>query len=88
MLGFLVASIVATFWANSGPADAEAGLDTAEALRDWFLIAAFTSIGLEFKLGSLRDAGWRPIGVFAAATAFNLLVGLALAVLLFQGFTF
>lgn len=88
VLGFLVASVAATLWANSGPTDAEAGLDTASALRDWFLIAAFTSIGLEFKLGSLREAGWRPIGVFAAATVFNLLLGLALAVVLFQGFVF
>lgn len=45
-------------------------------------------LGPEFKLGSLREAGWRPIGVFAAATAFNLLVGLLLAVLFFRGFTF
>ena len=78
VLGFLVASVVATVWA---------GLDTAKALRDWFLIAAFTSIGLEFRVGSLREAGWRPIGVFAVATVFNLVVGLVLAVLLFRGFT-
>ncbi|WP_083931718.1 hypothetical protein [Nocardiopsis salina] len=49
---------------------------------------AFTSIGLEFELGSLREAGRRPIGVFASATVFNLLLGLALAVVLFQGFVF
>ncbi|MFE1169189.1 YeiH family protein [Nocardiopsis sp. NPDC058789] len=88
VLGFLVASVVATLWANNAAEDAQAGLDTAKALRDWFLIAAFTSIGLEFRLGSLREAGWRPIGVFGAATAFNLLVGLLLAMLLFRGFSF
>lgn len=88
VLGFLLASVVATLWANSTGDDGQAGLDTAKALRDWFLIAAFTSIGLEFKLSSLREAGWRPIGVFAAATAFNLLVGLLLAVLLFRDFVF
>ncbi len=88
VLGFLVASVVATLWANNAAEDAQAGLDTAKALRDWFLIAAFTSIGLEFKLSSLREAGWRPIGVFAAATAFNLLVGLVMAMLLFRDFAF
>ncbi|MFJ9554597.1 YeiH family protein [Nocardiopsis sp. NPDC101807] len=88
VLGFLAASVVATLWSNGPAADPQAGLDTARALRDWFLIAAFTSIGLEFKLGSLREAGWRPIGVFGLATVFNLAVGLLLAVLLFRGFAF
>ncbi|MEU3016949.1 putative sulfate exporter family transporter [Nocardiopsis sp. NPDC007018] len=88
VLGFLVASVVATLWAGNASEDAQAGLDTAKALRDWFLIAAFTSIGLEFRLSSLREAGWRPIGVFGAATVFNLLVGLLLAILLFRGFSF
>ncbi|GAB3703355.1 YeiH family protein [Nocardiopsis oceani] len=88
VLGFLIASIVATLWANNAAADAQAGLDTAQALRDWFLIAAFTSIGLEFKLSSLREAGWRPIGVFAAATVFNLAVGLIMAIMLFRDFVF
>ncbi|MFD6099157.1 YeiH family protein [Nocardiopsis flavescens] len=88
VLGFLAASVIATVWANTAGEGAQDGLDTAKALRDWFLIAAFTSIGLEFKLSSLREAGWRPIGVFALATAFNLLVGLLLAFFLFRGFTF
>lgn len=88
VLGFLAASVIATVWANAGGDGAQDGLDTAKALRDWFLIAAFTSIGLEFKAGSLREAGWRPIGVFALATVFNLLVGLVLAFLLFRGFSF
>ncbi|QVQ54993.1 putative sulfate exporter family transporter [Spiractinospora alimapuensis] len=88
VLGFLLASVIATVWANVTGDSGEAGLDTAKALRDWFLIAAFTSIGLEFKLSSLREAGWRPIGVFALATVFNLLVGLALAAILFRNFAF
>lgn len=88
VLGFLAASVIATLWSNNAPGDPEAGLDTAKALRDWFLIAAFTSIGLEFKLSSLREAGWRPIGVFALATVFNLVVGLLLALLLFRDFAF
>lgn len=88
VLGFLVASVVATVWANTAPDGGAEGLATARALRDWFLIAAFTSIGLEFTLGTLREAGWKPILVFGLATVFNLLVGLGMAVLLFADFTF
>ncbi|NUT45982.1 MAG: putative sulfate exporter family transporter, partial [Saccharothrix sp.] len=54
--------------------------------RTWFLILAFVSIGLEFRARDLRAAGWRPGGVFAAATAVNLLVALGLAAVLFSGF--
>ena len=59
---------------------------SVKTLRDYFLILAFVSIGLEFKVKALRDAGWKPIGVFGAATAFNAVVALALASLLFRGF--
>lgn len=70
------------------PETSEAAIDVANDLRTWFLILAFVSIGLEFKARSLREAGWRPIAVFAAATGVNLVVGLGLAVLLFSWFTF
>lgn len=55
-------------------------------VRTIFLILAFVSIGLEFRVAPLKEAGWRPVGVFASATAVNLAVGLGLAVLLFSGF--
>ncbi|MFC4564973.1 YeiH family protein [Nocardiopsis mangrovi] len=87
VLGFLAASVIATVWATTTGTAGEPGLETARALRDWFLIAAFTSIGLEFRAGSLKEAGWRPIGVFAIATVINLTLGLLLAVLLFADFT-
>ncbi|MFC3998197.1 YeiH family protein [Nocardiopsis sediminis] len=86
VLGFLAASVIATVWASTTGAAGEPGLETARALRDWFLIAAFTSIGLEFRAGSLKEAGWRPIGVFAIATVINLALGLLLAILLFADF--
>jgi hypothetical protein len=38
------------------------------------------------RVAPLREAGWRPVGVFAGATVVNLLVGLLLATLLFRGF--
>ena len=34
----------------------------------------------------MKEAGWKPIAVFAGATVFNLVLGLALASLLFRGF--
>lgn len=53
-------------------------------LRTWFL--AFVSIGLEFSLRGLREAGWRPIVAFGSAVVVNLAVGLGLSVLLFRDF--
>lgn len=58
-----------------------------KGFRDYFLILAFVSIGLEFKVGSLKQAGAKPIAVFAAATAFNILLALGLAAFLFRDFT-
>lgn len=88
VLGFLAASAVATvFTASVGSDAARPLISTVNDLRTIFLILAFVSIGLEFRIAPLREAGWRPIGVFASATAVNLLVGLGLAVLLFSGFS-
>ena len=47
---------------------------------------AFVSIGLAFSLRGLREAGWRPIAVFAAATVVNIVVALGLATVLFDNF--
>ena len=68
-------------------ADGKAVIGVANDLRTWFLILAFVSIGLEFRVASLREAGWRPIGVFAAATVVNVLLALGLATVLFSGFS-
>jgi uncharacterized integral membrane protein (TIGR00698 family) len=88
VLGFLAASVVGTLYATAvGTAAAKPVIATVNDLRTLFLILAFVSIGLEFRVAPLREAGWRPVGVFASATAVNLLVGLGLATLLFHGFT-
>ena len=87
VLGFLVASVIATTFVTSVGSQAAAPLiGTANNLRTWFLTFAFVSIGLELKVSSLRRAGWRPIAVFALATVANLVIGLALAHLLWSGF--
>jgi uncharacterized membrane protein YadS len=88
VLGFLAASVIATVFVNVAGSDvAKPLISDVNAFRTLFLILAFVSIGLEFRVAPLREAGWRPIGVFAAATGVNLAVGLGLAVLLFSGLT-
>ncbi|MFH1474986.1 MAG: putative sulfate exporter family transporter [Chloroflexota bacterium] len=88
VLGFIAASIIATWWVGTVPADqGKATIAIANALRTWFLILAFISIGLELRVASVREAGWRPLAVFATATAANLVVALALASILFANFT-
>ena len=87
VLGFLAASIIATIFTSAvGSAAAKPLITNVNDLRTIFLILAFVSIGLEFRVAPLKEAGWRPVGVFASATVVNLAVGLGLAVLLFSGF--
>ncbi|MEV4367436.1 putative sulfate exporter family transporter [Nonomuraea sp. NPDC049637] len=88
VLGFVAASVIATWWLTTVPAgEGKAVIGVANDLRTWFLILAFVSIGLEFRVAALRAAGWRPVVVFAAATVVNVVVALALALALFSGFT-
>ena len=85
VLGFIAASVIGTLylqWVPSGKAE----IVTVNDLRTWFLIFAFVSIGLEFSLRGLREAGWRPIAVFASATVVNIVVALGLATVLFGNF--
>jgi len=64
VLAFLAASVIATIYASTAPAaSATAAIGVANDLRVWFLIFAFVSIGLEFRVSSLREAGWRPLGL-------------------------
>ena len=87
VLGFLAASVIGTLYVTAvGSAAAKPVIATVNDLRTLFLILGFVSIGLEFRVAPLREAGWRPVGVFAGATVVNLLVGLLLATLLFRGF--
>ncbi|MBB5956888.1 putative integral membrane protein (TIGR00698 family) [Saccharothrix tamanrassetensis] len=82
VLGFLATSVLATVYLANVPSG-KAAIGVVNDLRTWFLILAFVSIGLEFRAGALKQAGWRPVGVFAASTGVNVLVALGLAVLLF-----
>jgi uncharacterized integral membrane protein (TIGR00698 family) len=86
VLGFIAASVIGTLylqWVSDGKAE----ITTVNDLRTWFLIFAFVSIGLEFSVRGVREAGWRPIALFASATVVNIVVALGLAVVLFGNFT-
>jgi uncharacterized integral membrane protein (TIGR00698 family) len=85
VLGFIAASIIGTLylqWASDG----KTTIANVNDLRTWFLIFAFVAIGLGFSLKGLREAGWRPIAVFASATVVNIVVALGLAAVLFGTF--
>ena len=80
--------MAATIYAGAVPAEvSKAAIGVANNLRTWFLIFAFVSIGLEFNISSIKQAGWRPVAVFGSAFTVNLVVGLVLALLLWSGFT-
>ncbi|KUI37384.1 hypothetical protein AU195_24280 [Mycobacterium sp. IS-1496] len=84
VLGFIAASIIGTLYLQWG--GDKAAITTVNDLRTWFLIFAFVAIGLEFSLRGLREAGWRPVAVFASATVVNIVAALGLALVLFSGF--
>ena len=87
VLGFIAASIIGTLYLQLSEGKASSAvLATINDLRTWFLIFAFVSIGLEFSLKGLREAGWRPIAVFASAAVVNIVVALGLAAVLFGSF--
>ena len=90
VLGFIVASVIVSILAAVFPegsgATAEAidaGLGAAKTLQVLFFTLAFVSIGLEFRVSALKEAGWKPVIVFAAGTVVNLVAGLILSYLLF-----
>jgi uncharacterized integral membrane protein (TIGR00698 family) len=89
VLGFIAASAIATLYVGAA-ADSKAASDVVavagSSLRTWFFILAFVCIGVEFRPSALREAGARPVAVFAAATVVNLALALVLATLLFSGF--
>lgn len=89
ILGFIAASAIGTWYASAAgdsAAAAQALRIAGTDLRVWFFIFAFVCIGLDLRLGSLREAGIRPVVVFATAALVNLALALALASVLFAGF--
>ena len=89
ILGFVAASAIATWYINTA-VDQKAAIATVSVagtdLRIWFFTLAFVCIGLSFRVTSVREAGIRPVVVFAAATILNLALALVLASFFFANF--
>ena len=87
VLGFLAASLVFSFvLSERAVADTR---DVLGAARTAWFAMAFVSIGLETSLGDLvKTGGGRPAYAFLGAQAFNIVVTLLVAYLLFGGILF
>ena len=83
ILGFLAASLLFSFVLSADAADAVKG--SLKSLQGLWFALAFTSIGLETRFADLLSAdNRRPLWVFLIAQAFNIVVTLGIALLLFR----
>jgi uncharacterized integral membrane protein (TIGR00698 family) len=79
VIGFFLASVVVSLGLLGKQQVAD-----INNLRQWALTLAFVSIGWEISFGEIRSVGWRPLGVYLAATVFNTLLALVVAWALFS----
>ncbi|MHB8771218.1 MAG: YeiH family protein [Syntrophales bacterium] len=87
VLGFIVASIVFSFFMPEAQAKGVTSITTG--LRGWWFTLAFLCIGLETKFSELiAMGGGKPAAVFLTAQAFNIILTLILAYLIFGGVLF
>ena len=87
VVGFIIASIVFSFFMSEASAKAVTGVTAG--LRGWWFTMAFLCIGLETKFKELvAMGGGRPAGVFLIAQVFNILWTLLFAYLIFGGVLF
>jgi uncharacterized integral membrane protein (TIGR00698 family) len=87
VLGFIVASLVFSFFMPEAQAKTVTG--TTAALRGWWFTLAFLCIGLETKFSELvQMGGGKPTIVFLTAQAFNIIWTLILSYLIFGGVLF
>jgi uncharacterized integral membrane protein (TIGR00698 family) len=82
VIGFVLVSILTSLNAFTPSLIRE--MSTA---YQWAFTLAFVSIGLDFSLTALRQAGWKPVIVYLGATAFNTILALLVSSLIF-GFLF
>jgi len=87
VLGFIVASIVSSFFVTE--AHANAVINFTKGIRGWWFTLAFLCIGLDTKFKELvAMGGGKPAAVFLVTQAFNILFTLLLAWLIFGGVLF
>ncbi len=87
VVGFIIASIVFSFFMTEASAKAVTGITAG--LRGWWFTLAFLCIGLETRFSELVSmGGGKPAGAFLIAQAFNIFWTLLLAWLIFGGVLF
>lgn len=87
VLGFIVASIIFSFFMSEG--FAKAVTDVSKGIRAWWFNLAFICIGLDTKFKELvAMGGGRPAAAFLIAQGFNIILTLVLAYLIFGGILF
>ncbi len=87
VVGFIVASIVFSFFMTEASAKAVTGI--TGGLRGWWFTLAFLCIGLDTRFKELAAmGGGRPAAVFLLAQVFNIFWTLLLAWLIFGGVLF
>ena len=87
VLGFIVASLFFSFFLTEAQAKGVTG--TTAGLRGWWFTLAFLCIGLETKFKELvAMGGGKPAAVFLITQAFNIILTLILAYLIFGGILF
>jgi uncharacterized integral membrane protein (TIGR00698 family) len=78
VIGFVLVSVLVSVGVISRELSRE--IDT---VSKWLFTLAFVCIGLEFSFHELRQAGWRPVAVYLAATVFNTILALGIAYVIF-----
>ncbi|MCX5811186.1 MAG: putative sulfate exporter family transporter [Proteobacteria bacterium] len=87
VVGFIVASIIFSFFLSDASAKAVTGITAG--LRGWWFTLAFLCIGLDTKFKELvAMGGGKPAAVFLIAQAFNVVWTLIFAYLIFGGVLF
>jgi len=87
VVGFIIASIVFSFFMSEASAKAVTGITAG--LRGWWFTMAFLCIGLETKFKELvAMGGGRPAAAFLIAQGFNIIWTLIFAYLIFGGILF
>jgi uncharacterized integral membrane protein (TIGR00698 family) len=87
VVGFIVASIIFSFFLSDASAKAVTGITSG--LRGWWFTLAFLCIGLDTKFKELISmGGGKPAAVFLIAQAFNVIWTLIFAYLIFGGVLF
>lgn len=87
VVGFIIASIVFSFFMSEASAKAVTGITAG--LRGWWFTMAFLCIGLETKFKELvAMGGGRPAAAFLIAQVFNIIWTLIFAYLIFGGVLF